>query len=362
MLHSVLGIFGTERFSHTSDGDRRNVQLAPRPAPKPAGQAFGVEFKLTTKNRNGEKTMNRLLILLAPFFIASCATLMPELIPAPQIVHEHKLVITDLKGNPIEGVKVSEIGLNNKDIVLNSTITTSSDGVIYNKFNVSSDPKHPSIHAYSTMVKYKVEKEGFYKASAFTSIFKSGQRSETIASVQSDVKTLNLIRPTDFFSEQYLASVASKELKGKILAFIDDIRAEGFLANAYLTPYSIDLSTFKGKKYLTFCFNNSNVYNSLKLNKYEIGKRLFDEVVRKVLNPMNNYISNPKEFDGYDITVVGYMKDFSENTASNKKLEYRFLMPEVIVMKYKEKEITGQGLIDSSIVLLDDERIDLKLQ
>jgi hypothetical protein len=41
-------------------------------------------------------------------------------------------------------------------------------------------------------------------------------------------------------------------------------------------------------------------------------------------------------------------------------LACRFYLPKQAVQKYKD--ITGQQLIDASVVLLNDERIDLRLQ
>ncbi|MDP1816779.1 MAG: hypothetical protein Q8K92_20160, partial [Leadbetterella sp.] len=114
--------------------------------------------------------------------------------------------------------------------------------------------------------------------------------------------------------------------------------------------------------YLQFKFANINVYNSLKLNKYDIGKTLFDDVIRKILSPFNEYIGNSNLFYGYDITVVGHTKSFAEEYATSKAVEYRFLMPEGVVRKYKNKDISGQQVLDQSVILMDDERIELKLQ
>jgi len=40
---------------------------------------------------------------------------------------------------------------------------------------------------------------------------------------------------------------------------------------------------------------------------------------------------------------------------------YRFLMPENVVRKYKNKEILRQKLLDKSVIHMDDELIELKL-
>ncbi|SOZ17076.1 hypothetical protein CBM2609_A110010 [Cupriavidus taiwanensis] len=124
----------------------------------------------------------------------------------------------------------------------------------------------------------------------------------------------------------------------------------------------MDITKFKAKKYLQLKINTTNTYNSLKLDKYAIAKRIFDDSLRKILNPLNDDISNPRAFYGYDLVVYGYARDFSKEYSSPEKIEYRFMMPQESVRHYKNKDISGQQLLDASIILMNDERIDLKLQ
>lgn len=104
------------------------------------------------------------------------------------------------------------------------------------------------------------------------------------------------------------------------------------------------------------------VFNSLKLDKYDIGKKVFDEIIRKILSPLNDYIGDSELFYGYDLAVTGHTKSFAEETAVSEDIEYRFMIPESIVSKYKDKDISGQQVLDSSIILMDDERVEFRLQ
>ncbi|MCK4794214.1 MAG: hypothetical protein KAV87_61370, partial [Desulfobacteraceae bacterium] len=103
-------------------------------------------------------------------------------------------------------------------------------------------------------------------------------------------------------------------------------------------------------------------YNALRLNKYDIAKTLFDEVVRKALNPLNSHISDPTQFYGYDINIIGYTKSFTDEYSIPTSIEYRFIMPQATIRNYKDNDISGQDLLNESIILMDDERIELKLQ
>lgn len=44
------------------------------------------------------------------------------------------------------------------------------------------------------------------------------------------------------------------------------------------------------------------------------------------------------------------------------KVEYRFLLPEAAVRRYKEKDISGQALLDTGVQPMDDDRVEFKLK
>jgi len=201
--------------------------------------------------------------------------------------------------------------------------------------------------------------------SDYGSVFNGGPYSSERSkgtSRKTETEKVVLHKPLDYFSAEFLLLEKDEKLKRKVITFIDSIRIQGYLSDVYLKYKSINTTEFKGKKYLKFDFDSSVTYNSLKLNKYDIAKNLFDDVIRKILNPLNDNISDPKRFYGYDISVIGHTKSFAEKHDSSKPITYRFYLPENAVKSYKDKDISGQQLIDKSVILMDDERIDLKLQ
>jgi hypothetical protein len=207
------------------------------------------------------------------------------------------------------------------------------------------------------MFDYKISKEGYYSRSGQLNVYEvdSGPR-------PTNKETITLIRPIDYLNKEFASTLSDVKLKTRILSFIDSIILQGLLAESVLETQSINLVPFKGNSYLQFKFSNVNVYNSLKLNKYDIGKRLFDEVIRKVLSPLNNHIADSSLFYGYDLTVVGSTKSFADDSATPESIEYRFMIPEKIVSQYKNKDISGQQVLDAAVILMDDERIEMKLQ
>jgi hypothetical protein len=172
---------------------------------------------------------------------------------------------------------------------------------------------------------------------------------------------VRLIHLNDYFKTTFLSSKIGIELKDKILPLIEQRIFES-LTDCYMETRSIHMLVYKGKKYLRFKFVSDKVYNALRLNKYDIAKTLFDEVVRKALNPLNSHISDPTQFYGYDINIIGYTKSFTDEYSIPTSIEYRFIMPQATIRNYKDNDISGQDLLNESIILMDDERIELKLQ
>jgi|ERR1035437_243315 hypothetical protein len=216
-------------------------------------------------------------------------------------------------------------------------------------------------YLYISKFRYEISKDGYY--SDYGERLDTGHcssRNNNWSGWNGIVSTL--IKPSDYLDKGLLESNKYGVIKRKIMGFIDNVLVAGYISNASLIVQSFKISHFKNNSYLSLGFNSAQVYNSLKLNKYDIAKNLFDDVIRKILNPLNDNLSNASEIFGYDIQMNGYTKNFMDETSSKVKIEYRFYIPKNIVKKYKNKDISGQQLLDNSIITMDDERIELKLQ
>lgn len=328
------------------------------------------------------------ITVLGALSILGSGTTPPK--PIPTIIqkdyntkeHNYEITVVDSFNKPVKNAKVAYKAfdiINHKDVLKTNGIEvlqSHKDEVGHNlnvfRYKVVAIPDN----SYTTWVDYKtklileVAADSYYsKIITLQSDYGTLQKA-TSAAPEKDISTNNgvvkavvkLDSINDYFGPGLLILNKNYELKQKIYNFVDDIKIQSYLSDVYLKKHSIDLSQFKGNKYVKFEFNSEIVYNSLKLNKYDIAKTLFDEVIRKMLNPLNDHIYDVRLFYGYDLIVVGKTKDFSGRTATTKQIVYRFYIPGNVAKSYKEKDITGQQLIDKSIVLMDDERIDLKLQ
>jgi hypothetical protein len=270
--------------------------------------------------------------------------------------HIYSFTIQDINGNSIEGVKVSYQLKNKEEIVKDTSIITSKTGIVSDFVYATASG---SFYRYKSELIYEIKKSGYFTQRGS---FNSDNFPNTAETKEQKNGLIILIKPVDYIKDSFILSSKGEELKIKILGFIDVLLLRSLLSDSYLETQSINLIDFKENKYLTFKFVNTNSYNSLRQNKYDIGKTLFDEVIRKILNPLNENLGKSKEFYGYDLTVVGHTKSFADKYAIDQKVLYRYMIPREIVEQYKNKDISGQQVIDASIILMDDERIDLKLQ
>ncbi|MBU0647544.1 hypothetical protein KJ855_00010 [Patescibacteria group bacterium] len=272
--------------------------------------------------------------------------------------HTYTIKIRDVDSNPIENALIHYTlkDLAHTDyerLVKDTTVITSSTGEVYISMNATADPQFIYSRFFSSSLDFKVSKDGYYSQTGNLNVYEEKY---------SESETITMIRPKDYLESTFSISNEEQLLQERILSFIDIILLQSLISDCVLKTRSVGLCDFKEKSYLTFNFNSANTYNSLKLNKYDIGKTLFDEVIRKILTPLNDQLGDLELFFGYDLTVIGHTKDFSKEFASSQDVEYRFLIPSEIVKKYKQKDISGQEVLDASIILMDDERIQLKLQ
>lgn len=300
--------------------------------------------------------MRGFVILVVGFFLSSCVPSSYQRQTYGIATHKYELTVKDINGQTIEGAEIDYIIEREHQEFNKGKFITKSDSRLV--LEVSKTDRLISNEVkFSTMLKYMITKEGFY--------IKRGTVYAVYDSDKTITATVVLLKPIDYINPSFLSSREGNSLKTNIIKFIDIIILQSLLVNAELKPRSMNLIKFKEENYLQFTFTSGTVYNSLRMNKYDVGKRLFDEVVRKVLNPLNEYISDPKTFYGYDLKVIGYTKNFADKYSeysAGTPIEYRFMIPDGIVKKYKNKDISGQQVLDSSVILMDDERIELKLQ
>jgi len=258
--------------------------------------------------------------------------------------YTYKIYAINTEGKTIDSAQVKFQSFSNSSLVNDGLGYTNKNGEFKTYVYASdfSDLDHAEIN-------FRISKVGYY--SGFGEI-----------TLPDTTTTLVLIQPSDYLSKHFPSSSKYVYLRKNIIGFIDLIRTESKLNNSNLERYSIDISPFKNNDYLTFKFNNTLTYNSIRLDKYDIGKRVFDEIIRKILDPLNSLVGNSNAFYGYDLVVFGHTRNFTEDFTIDENIKYRFLISKSVAKSYKNNDISGQQLLDYSVILMNGERIELKLQ
>lgn len=320
------------------------------------------------------KFQNTALILVVVALAAGCAAPPPSRTYSPSakayslvaavpvtpssVTHRFAVEVKDSAGQPVSGSTVKFVPGNNSTTKGETKeCTTDAQGRCEYSVEVRRNQAYTYMDSYNSTIGYRVEKLGFFLKSGTIS---NSFGSETSLLVKSS--TVIIYTANDYMADGFGSKPAERELREKAIRFLMLIQLQSLLNDAEVPLKAFNTSDFKGKRYFQLKLNSTTYYNSLKLNKYDIGKQLFDESLRKVLNPLNDHISNPKAFYGYDMIINGYSKSFTDKNAVAEKIEYRFLMPQDAVRRYKNKDISGQQLLDASVILMNDERIDMKLQ
>lgn len=293
-------------------------------------------------------------ILAVLIFLFGCAPVQYASLK-PTVQHQYEITVVDLDGNPLQGVQIDYELKDNKRVVKSASYITKTDGKLSESLFAIPFPIHTKF--YKSEFNYKASKHGYYSKSGKLFKYQTDNESTSVKK-----ETITLKGQIDYFNKEFASTLSDIKLKTRILNFIDLVILQGLVTESILEMHSVNLVPFKGNSYLQFKFTNNDVYNSLNLDKYDVGKRLFDEVVRKILSPLNEYIFESNLFYGYDLIVVGYTKSFIDEDETPKPIEYRFLIPEKVVRAYKNMDISGQKVLDASVILMDDERIKLKLQ
>ncbi|MBU4264442.1 MAG: hypothetical protein KKC76_21555 [Proteobacteria bacterium] len=180
--------------------------------------------------------------------------------------------------------------------------------------------------------------------------------------IQEKLWELNPIELSRLLAEYYINDKSLFINQEALPSFIQYLEAVSKKSNVKILRKSIQENTFKDNKYLRIKFVDGNTYNLIKLNKYQIGARLFDETIRKIVGNevLPEIIRN--DLYGYNIEIVSSAANFLNKADTFEGLRYSFFIPKKQATEYAQKDIAGQDLIDSSTVLLNDERVKIKLQ
>lgn len=283
----------------------------------------------------------------------------PSAVPKEAVVvHNYDIEIVDERNIPLEGATIDYTLTVPGYTDVTGTIVSGKEGRGHIKCETHSGAAvqpNGSIYHYavnnSSSLKYNISKQYHFSSNDKINFACAEQTTKDSCIKKQRVVLYN-----------YVSNDIAEPLKGKIQKIVSEIMLEAFLRDSLLAREPITLEKFKGNLYLNMNFKSLNTYNSTKLNKYDIGKILFDDVLRKILTHLDKRLWDSKDIYGYELTILAPSKNFIEKNSKEEQIEYKFFLPKKIVNQYKDMDISGQKLLDSSIILQNGERVDLKLQ
>lgn len=316
---------------------------------------------------------NLLYVIFVLIFIGGCSSASPKLVSEPIRYGKIKFEIVDINDIPIKNAKLEiekKISYDfatgytsplkkNKEILKNETENIILENNIFElDYPIYSTSKYGDGFAgwglYSFYVEYnilKIEKDNYYSKINIP-IFSN-------FSIDYNDKII-LYKNEDYFKKEFLNEERNIQLKEKISKFVDIMNVVGYLKNGNLLYRGIGLYNFRNKNYIEVNFNSSVIYNSSKFNKYDIGKEVYQELVVKILDYL--VMIEDEKVNGVNVKVKGAMKNFINENDLKTEIQYDFIMEKETIRKFKDKDITSQKLLDESVILMDNERIELRLQ
>ena len=100
----------------------------------------------------------------------------------------------------------------------------------------------------------------------------------------------------------------------------------------------------------------TNLQGGAEGSQYRLAALAFDQHIAHLIRPALAYFVEPMDFDGMDFSTTLH-------TSAGQGVEsVEFIVPASILRRYEQYNCTGQQLINSSIVLINGERISLDLQ
>ncbi len=262
--------------------------------------------------------------------------------------HNFQLDFRDIEGSPILNSQVEYEMKCNENVISQKSVLTNKYGSI-SDFVYEYIEKNETSSNSNCSLSYSIENEYYYSNSG---IIAPSSKWETNIS-----RKIILFKSIDYLEEGFYANIQNSELLGKLLKVVDNINLDKLDDFTLLRTQSIRIVSFKEKPFLRFAFKN--ISYSLMDSKYDIGKKIFDDLIRRLINLNSKTLEESNQFYGYDLSVTSIL---ILDVPKFREIEYRFIIPKDIAKKYANKDITGQKMLDSSVILMDGERIELKLQ
>ena len=301
-------------------------------------------------------------------------------------LHKYKLIVQDVNGNLINKKKITYVVMSDifitKKIIKKGEIITSENGEaiitaeIPIDWELAYDPMVNRINEgrpqYTSMLLYEIKDSVHYPIVGNLKSFYGGLSSYSpryyeskdewydLTSKEYQINTLILASSNDYFSKNFSKLNYGKKYRKNLEKLLDHLIINKIPESLNLKYGSISLVQFKKQSLFSFSFECKSVYNSNRLNEYDIVKKLLDENIYSLIKVINDFLPFDKNKVGLCINVDFYSKNFLEENTNSKKYKVRYYFFNDLLKKYLLKDISRQELLSKSVILLNDDKIDIK--
>ncbi len=131
-------------------------------------------------------------------------------------------------------------------------------------------------------------------------------------------------------------------------------------SRAHFVPYAPpSFIAFRGGHYLQIAITTT-LESGDAGSQYKLAALAFDRHVARLVRPVLAYFKNSADFSGIDFSTTVRLAGGTAENGGGTAVE--FIFPLSTLRRYEQFDLTGQQLIDASIVLINGERVGLDLQ
>ena len=139
-------------------------------------------------------------------------------------------------------------------------------------------------------------------------------------------------------------------------------KAVVLFAHATANGTKVGDDEYKGMGYLAVDLGTHNeVFNSLQLNRSQRVARIVDDRLLDVLKTFVRIIDNVESAHGVKLVYRIPFRSFLEKGSENEIDELMIYAPYDLIPQFAEADITSQALIDDSVVICNDKRMEVSL-
>lgn len=307
------------------------------------------ETELSTEGRiKGYKDSTNIASDLSPYTVVIDTD--------PHTIHSYQITVFNPFGEPVQNAEVEGLFSVGEEKQILSEITN-EEGKAFFSIKVPLQLNSYLRKNFHSDASFFIGKENFYSNTATNR--SSWGSTHAYGSKEVEESFVILESPDHYFKGTDFQVSVSDGLRN----IITYIRNNSDNLNSSLTFPAFQRSVYKDSEWLQIKLKSTIVFNSLQLSKFKIGSRLFIETIQPLTLQIQDYLSGiiPTRYSGYDIFITSYTKDFSEKSALNKEVSFRFLFNKETFILFTDQLITSQELLNRSVILIDDFRSEIQL-